>query len=84
MMNHSLSHGAASLVGLVGTQMLANKLEAYFPSLYYWIGKLSDWIIYRFNLSVSSSQMELVMVALLAGLLWGLAFWHLSAQRVVR
>jgi len=84
MVQHSLSHAAASLVGLVGTQILANRLEAYFPTFYDWIGALSRWIIDIFHLSVRGSQMELVLVALLAGLFWGMVFWQLSARRVIR
>jgi len=84
MVHHSISHGAVSLLSLIGAQMLSNKIETYFPNIYHWIGVFSNWFIDIFNLSVRSSQMEHALIVLLLGLLWGAGFWRLSARNAWR
>ena len=84
MIHHSLSHGAVSLASLVGTQMLADKISSHFPSAYEWIESFSGWIINWFDLSIRHGQMEVLVVGVLLGMVWGGVFWHLSAERVIR
>jgi len=84
MMHHSISHGAVSLLSLVGAQMLSNKIEAYFPTIHYWIAMLSGWFISSFHLGVGQQQLENACIVLALGLIWGIGFWHLSTRNAWR
>ena len=84
MVKHSLSHAAVSLTTLVGTQIVADSLARRVPDFYNRIEQLAGWTIEIFDLPMRQGQVELMLVALMMGLLWGITFWHLSAEKVVR
>ena len=80
MLNHSLSHGAISVVSLIGAQMLTDKVENNFPDFYYWVSHFSEWCIDTLNLSMRQSHMESALLVLIMGMIWGIAFWHFSEK----
>ena len=84
MIKHSLSHAAVSLTTLVGTQIIADSLAQHLPVFYKWIEQLAGWTIETFDVPMRQGQVELMLVALMMGLLWGITFWHMSEERIVR
>ena len=74
MTKHGASHGAAVLVCMVASVLLADIIKKYVPIIYNAVLKFSYLLADLFHLQVSTGYLSTLIYASMLAVIWGIAF----------
>lgn len=74
MIKHGSSHGLAVLVCTVVSALLVELLGGVFPALHERAIVLCSQLVADFNLPIEPGSLATLLIAVLLGVLWGIAF----------
>ena len=81
MMRHGGSHAFCVLVCTLASGFLLAMLRAYLPELLYFISQSSVFVCDLADLPYPPKYVELIIVATVAALIWGVAFSFLHKDK---
>jgi hypothetical protein len=74
MIKHGSSHGFAVLICTILAALLVDLLRPHFPGVLERLAKVSNWIVNYVPIPFSSDQFNIILVASLLAILWGVFF----------
>ncbi len=74
MIRHGSSHGFAVLICTVIAAVLIDLLRPHFPGILERLTKLSNWIVNYIPIPFSSEQFNVIVVASILAIIWGVFF----------
>lgn len=80
MVRHGISHAAASLVSLLTADLIGRELAAYSPALRSFIADQLLPALFAVGLRVPAQDAAGVLVVLMLGFVWGVAFRIMSPR----